>query len=246
MIGRRSSELSLNPEPAGTITRTVMTYAEAVARVRALEELVSAPLAPAPAPAASSSTGGFADVLANAVGAAGGRTLAAAGDGTLGSRLVAVASAEVGQGEAVPGSNDGPRIALYRSAVAGAEPGEPWCADFASWVAAQAGAPLGPAGVGFRSVAALTDWAQATGRLLPADAAAQPGDLVLFGDRHVGLVESVDPDGTLHTIEGNDDDAVRRDVHAPGAWTGLVRLAQTADNPPAAGGLSPIPATALL
>lgn len=242
MIDRCWAELSLNPVPVGTITRIVMTYAEAVARVRALEALASAPLQAAAAPSPTR-TGTFAGVLA---GATGGRTLAAANDGTLGSRLVAIAAAEVGQGEAAPGTNDGPRIALYRGAVAGAQPGEPWCADFASWVAAQAGAPLGPAGGGFRSVAALTQWAAATGRLLPAKAAAQPGDLVLFGDSHVALVESVDPDGTLHTIEGNDGNAVRRDVHVPGAWTGLVRLVRTAENPTPAGGISPIPAPTLL
>jgi len=194
-----------------------MSYADAVARIQAIESLVAAPVqTPAPAAAAPAS---FAAALADASGVS-----SIAATTPTGGRLVAIAQAEVGQAEDPPGSNDGPRIADYRTAVAGAVPGEPWCADFVSWVAAQAGVPLGNAGEGFSSVAALTDWAGSTGRLLPANAPAQPGDLVLFGDRHVGLVESVEPDGTLDTIEGNDGDAVSRATHAPGSWTGLVRL----------------------
>ena len=109
--------------------------------------------------------------------------------------------ARSGQSEQPPGSNDGPAIAQYRSAVAGAEAGEPWCAYFVSWAAAQAGAPLGEEGQGLGSVAGITSWAQSTGRLLPASATPQPWDLILFGTQHVGIVESVNPDGTLTTIE---------------------------------------------
>lgn len=200
-----------------------MSYADVVARIQAIESLAGAP-APQPAPATAAPPGAdFASLLA---GASGARTLAAVtGSAGSGSPLVAVAAGEVGQGELVPGSNDGPRIAVYRTAVAGARPGDPWCADFVSWVAAQAGLPLGDSGQGLGSVAGIADWAARTGRLLPAGAAAAPGDLVLFGDRHVGLVESVEPDGSLDTIEGNEGDAVRRVHHAPGEWTGLVRLA---------------------
>src|SRR5262245_43057908 len=62
-----------------------------------------------------------------------------------GSRVLDAAETQVGVSEQPPGSNDGPELAGYRSAVAGAAPGEPWCAYFASWAAAQAGAPLGDA-----------------------------------------------------------------------------------------------------
>jgi hypothetical protein len=54
-------------------------------------------------------------------------------------------------------------IAMYRSAVEGAYPGAPWCAYFASWAAAQAGAPIGDRGQGLGSVAAIIDWASRTG-----------------------------------------------------------------------------------
>src|ERR1700729_553748 len=67
---------------------------------------------------------------------------------------VEAARTQVGQAEMPPGSNESPRITEYRSAVQGAVVG-PWCADFASWCAAQAGTPLGDNGEGFQSVSAL-------------------------------------------------------------------------------------------
>ena len=149
---------------------------------------------------------------------------ATAPDAAAGSRALAYAQAEVGQREEPPGSNDGPRLALYRSAVAGASPGEPWCAYFVSWAAQRAGVPLGVDGTGLGSVAQITDWAQCTGRLLPPGAQPQPGDLILFGDRHVGLVESVAPDGSLTTVEGNYAQAVSRVQRSPSEATGFVRL----------------------
>lgn len=139
-------------------------------------------------------------------------------------QMVSVAEGEIGQSEQPPGSNDGPRIAVYRSAVAGAQPGEPWCADFVSWVAAQAGVPLGDSGTGFSSVAGITEWASRTGRLLAPGVTPQPGDLILFGDRHVGMVESVNSDGSLNTIEGNSSSAVSRVHRQASEATGFVRL----------------------
>ncbi len=119
---------------------------------------------------------------------------------------------------------DGPAVATYRTAVQGAEEGQPWCADFVSWAAAQAGKPLGDAGQGLGSVSEITSWAQRTGRYLPAGTAPQPGDLILFGTEHVGLVESVNPDGSLTTIEGNYENAVTRVHRMPGEATGYVRV----------------------
>lgn len=140
--------------------------------------------------------------------------------------MVAAARTQVGQSEMPPGSNESPRITEYRSAVAGAEVG-PWCADFASWSAAQAGIPLGENGEGFQSVGALWSWAEASGRAVPAST-GQPeaGDLIVWGSDHVGIIESVDSDGTIHTIEGNSDDQVAQRTYSPGASgaTGYVHL----------------------
>jgi hypothetical protein len=144
--------------------------------------------------------------------------------GTAGQRMVALAQAEVGQAEQPPGGNDSPRIAQYRTATAGSGVG-PWCAYFVSWAAQQAGVPLGEQGQGFGAVSAVMDWGQRTGRALPAGSTPQPGDLIVWGGRHIGLVESVDPDGTIHTIEGNSSDQVSRRTYGPdgGGATGYVR-----------------------
>jgi len=141
-----------------------------------------------------------------------------------GAAVLAAAESQVGAAEEPPGSNDGPQLALYRSAVAGAAPGQPWCAYFASWAAAQAGVPLGPDGAGLGAVADIAAWAASSGRLLPPEATPAPGDLVLYGDRHVGIVEAVEPDGSLRTVEGNYANAVSRVHRARAEATGFVRL----------------------
>jgi hypothetical protein len=103
----------------------------------------------------------------------------------------------------------------------------PWCAYFVSWAARQGGVPLGESGQGFGSVPALSAWAQRTGRFTPAAGATpSPGDLIVWGGEHVGIVESLDPDGSIHTIEGNSANAVTRrshDASGDGA-TGYVRM----------------------
>jgi hypothetical protein len=145
---------------------------------------------------------------------------------TAGLDTVAIARTQVGQAEFPPGSNESARIAEYRSAVQGAVVG-PWCADFASWCAAQAGIPLGENGEGFQSVEAIWSWAEASGRAIPAsEGSPAPGDLIVWGSDHVGIIESVDPDGTIHTIEGNSSDEVAQRTYGPGesGATGYVRL----------------------
>jgi hypothetical protein len=151
-------------------------------------------------------------------------TSAPAAAGTAGERALAIAAGEVGQAEIPPGSNEGPAIARYRAAVAGSYGGAPWCAYFVSWAAAQAGAPLGESGEGYGAVEQIHDWAVRTGRLLPAGAVPQLGDIVLYGGRHVGIVEAVNPDGSLTTIEGNYQNRVGRVHRSPSEATGFVRL----------------------
>jgi hypothetical protein len=141
-------------------------------------------------------------------------------------RLLAAAEGEIGQTEQPPGSNDSPRIAEYRTATSGSGVG-PWCAYFASWAAQQAGIPLGEAGQGFGSVDAVTSWAQRTGRFIPTGTGTpQAGDLITWGSRHIGIVESVDADGSIHTIEGNSSNAVTRRTYGSdgGGASGFVRL----------------------
>jgi hypothetical protein len=131
----------------------------------------------------------------------------------------------VGQAEQPPGSNDSPRIAQYRQATAGSGVG-PWCAYFVSWAAQQAGAPIGEQGQGMGATIAVEEWGKRTGRALPPGQPPQPGDLIVWGSRHIGMVESVGPDGTINTIEGNSSDSVARRTYGRdgGGATGYVRL----------------------
>jgi hypothetical protein len=141
-----------------------------------------------------------------------------------GSPMTTIAGAEVGQAEQPPGSNDSPRIAQYRTATTGSGVG-PWCAYFVSWVARQAGTPLGDNGEGFGSVDALYGWAQRAGRAIPngPGVVPRPGDLIVW-DEHIGIVEQVLPDGRIRTLEGNSSDKVSRNVHEFSGALGYVRM----------------------
>jgi hypothetical protein len=148
-----------------------------------------------------------------------------AGGTPAGQAIVNLVRGEIGQAEQPPGSNDSPRIAQYRQATAGSGVG-PWCAYFTSWAARGAGVPLGDTGQGFGRVDDVYAWAQRTGKAIPAGSGQpQPGDLIVW-DEHIGVVESVLPDGQVQTIEGNSSDAVTRRVHdASGDGAiGYVRL----------------------
>jgi hypothetical protein len=207
-----------------------MSLASAVARITELQLQLQPPQAvpPATPPATAASAVGaqLAAAGAPARALAGTAVAPAAGGGTgAGQAILNAVRNEVGVSEQPPGSNDGPRIAQYRQATAGSGVG-PWCAYFTSWAARQAGVPLGDSGQGFGRVDDVYAWAQRTGKAIPAGSGKpQPGDLIVW-DEHIGVVESVDPDGSIHTIEGNSSDRVsRRDYGADGGGAiGFVRL----------------------
>src|SRR3954452_20173271 len=224
-----------------------MSLDTAFARIAELNTLLTGPTAPASAAPATTTTTAvpssddFAQMLrtasvtgtaptaaTSAVGtsAAGAVAPAAAPAGnSAAARMVAMAQAEVGQAEQPPGSNNSARIAQYRGATAGAPGPGPWCAYFTSWLARGAGVPVGDQGQGFGSVDALYAWAQKSGRAVPASSGQnpKPGDLIVW-DEHIGIVESVKPDGSIQTIEGNSSDRVSRRVHRKGDAIGYVRM----------------------
>jgi peptidoglycan hydrolase-like protein with peptidoglycan-binding domain len=114
-------------------------------------------------------------------------------------RILALAQGEVGTREAT-GNNDGD-VTKYPNAFGRGQ--ESYCADFASWVLTNAGGSLNdPWCPSIKN--RLINTGNWKGRTDP-----QPGDLVLFdwdGDNvadHVGLVKSVNGNGTITTIEGN-------------------------------------------
>jgi cell wall-associated NlpC family hydrolase len=151
--------------------------------------------------------------------------------GPIGQRIAAIARAEVGVAEAPAGSNEGSRIAQYRTATEGAMGGQPWCSYFTSWVAQQAGVPVGDRGQGLGWVPDVEKWAEQNGRWVPASSGTPAvGDLVVFdrnGDGltdHIGVVTGVRPDGGFETVEGNSSDAVSTRSYGRGEATGFVRL----------------------
>jgi hypothetical protein len=153
-------------------------------------------------------------------------TLTAALSQGAGARVVAVAESQIGQAEQPPGSNDSPAIAGYRSATVGAIPGAPWCAYFASWATRQAGAPLGAHGEGLGSVSEIWSWAQSAGRAITngPGVVPRPGDLIVFGGEHVGIVKGVLPNGDIQTIEGNYENKVALNTRTPTEATGYVNM----------------------
>ena len=146
--------------------------------------------------------------------------------GGVGQQIVRIAESQIGQTEQPPGSNESPAIAAYRTATAGAVPGAPWCAYFASWAARQAGEPLGTSGEGLGSAAQIASWAQSSGRAIPngPGVTPQPGDLIVFGDEHVGIVKEVLPNGDIATIEGNYENKVAANVRTPTEATSYVNM----------------------
>jgi CHAP domain len=225
-----ASALAQASNPQGAAVEPPGAAASALADSPAALAGSSTALAGYPA-ALAGSTAGVASPTAlqsldGVVGSAALSPLQAAGQSSPGARIVAIAESQLGQAEQAPGSNESPAIAQYRGATAGAVPGAPWCAYFASWVARQAGEPIGEGGQGAGAVSEVWSWAQSSGRAIPkgSGVAPQPGDLIVFGDEHVGIVRDVLPNGQIQTIEGNYENKVAANVRSPTEATGYVNM----------------------
>ncbi len=81
-------------------------------------------------------------------------------------------------------------------------------------------------GQGAGSVADVWSWAQSTGRAIAngPGVVPKPGDLIVFGDEHVGIVRDVLPSGQIQTIEGNYENKVAANVRSPTEATGYVEM----------------------
>ncbi len=139
---------------------------------------------------------------------------------TTANNVLAVAVAEIGQGETPPGSNKTRYGAWFgtNGGRGGYLDGQPWCAMFVCWVMAKAGLPLTGAQVpdGFAWCPSGVSWFRRLGRWR-GPGQLEPGDIVFFDfsgrgyAEHVGFVERVNPDGTITTIEGNTSEANNTD-----------------------------------
>ena len=137
-------------------------------------------------------------------------------------RVVRIARAELARSvhEMPDGSNESPRIARYRSAVRWSSGPAAWCGYFASWVAREAGAPIGDGGQGIGLVSEVRRWAQRTGRWRTSP---HRGNLVVFRHQHTGVVERVTGSYVV-TIEGNHSNRVARVWRGRREIRGYVRL----------------------
>ncbi len=207
-----------------TIEQAIANPASLLAANAAAKGGTAAPVAAEP------STGGgasFAQALQSASAPTPASALGAPSSAaSTGQQIVRIAESQIGQTEQPPGSNESPAIAAYRTATAGAVPGAPWCAYFASWAARQAGESLGTNGEGLGSAAQIASWAQSTGRAIPNGPGVTPqsGDLIVFGDEHVGIVKEVLPNGDIQTIEGNYENKVALNVRTPTEATSYVNM----------------------
>lgn len=124
-----------------------------------------------------------------------------------GAAAVAWAKSRLGTSETT-GPNRGPRVDQWEARFGLS--GQPWCAIFTSLAVTKGGAP---ASARTPSVAVVRQQAQ-TGRggyqhgfVNPRQ--ARKGDLILFGNEHIGMVESVGRNG-ITMIAGNDANRVEQ------------------------------------
>ena len=90
-------------------------------------------------------------------------------------------------------------------------PAGAWCAFFVMWCAEQAGIPdtAIPQAQAYGKCSTMENWFRNNGLWQDANYEPWPGDIVFFDwendglPNHVGIVESVNADGSINTIEGN-------------------------------------------
>ncbi len=131
-----------------------------------------------------------------------------------GGAAVAFGQSRLGQYAEDAGSNRGGQLDSLQSKFG--MRGQPWCAMFTSVAVTRGGAPKVARTASVGEVRAQVTRGGA-GYEKGFKGAARPGDLWLRGNAHIGLVERVDSDGTIHTIEGNTGGGkVERRTHRPG------------------------------
>ena len=100
-------------------------------------------------------------------------------------------------------------------------PNQPWCAMFVCWCANQAGIstdviPRFSKCIDDNYSASGSRLFQAMGRWKGASYVPSPGDIIFIYESHVGIVEYVSG-STVHTIEGNYSDSVKRVTRTVGS-----------------------------
>lgn len=129
----------------------------------------------------------------------------------LGNEALQVARGQLGQAEEPKGSNSGPMVDQYLSAV-GLDPGYAWCAAFVFWCHGQAANVASITNPVPRTAGVLDLWRRSTANRVKAP---RPGDVFVMdygrGKGHTGFVERVLDGGVIETIEGNTNDEGSRE-----------------------------------
>jgi hypothetical protein len=131
---------------------------------------------------------------------------------TLQEKALEVAITQIGVQEAPGHKNKGRDVEKYLASI-GLGPGYAWCMAFMYWCFNEASEKMGRKNPLFRTGGVLEQWRQrkATFRALTP----QPGDIFIMdygkGTGHTGIVEKVNEDGTVDTIEGNTNDEGSRE-----------------------------------
>jgi peptidoglycan hydrolase-like protein with peptidoglycan-binding domain len=126
-------------------------------------------------------------------------------------KVLGIASSQVGVLEDPPGSNRGPRVEEYLRSV-GCLPGDPWCASFVYWCFNKASESLGIMNPLVRTGSCMTHWSDTSGRKILHSKATNDPSLVKPGfifiidhgnwKGHTGIVRTTE-NGYIGTIEGN-------------------------------------------
>ena len=141
-------------------------------------------------------------------------------------QALANATSQIGVREST-GHNDGAQIAKYRNGV---DNHAAWCASFVSWCYKGNNVFGYQASVsGIQSKAQQKGLYSEKGTYIP-----KVGDVMIQksnGASHTGIVEKVDSDGTIHTIEGNASNSVKRVTYRVGSKgynqiSGWVRMSE--------------------
>ena len=145
------------------------------------------------------------------------RKKAAAAVVSLGQKALARAKTKIGTAESPPGSNRQMFGQWYGFN------GVPWCAIFMTWCFDPLGSKAFTSGSRFSYVGAIVAAARAGGRGLAVVTTPRPGDLVCWGDYHVGIYEGATASG-FNSIEGNYSNKVARVTHGSRRGCVFVRV----------------------
>lgn len=131
---------------------------------------------------------------------------------TLQQKALDIAITQIGVEEAPGHKNTGKQVEKYLAAV-GLGPGYSWCMAFAYWCHQQAAEAMGRKVLMYRTGGVLEQWRQRKDKYRAIT--PQPGDIFIMdmgkGQGHTGIVEKVNEDDTISTIEGNTNDEGSRE-----------------------------------